>query len=579
LTQSSTNKIAAVVELLLRPAVFAPLLVGVAMGVSACFVDRGLPTNDEGVVLAWAGKILRGGVFYRDIDAYQFPGAAYLLAGWMRLVGEHVNAARWLAAVVFSCLLLGLYLIAVQLLERRRAAIFGLGLLSFKLLASPAFTAFMYADLSLCFASFAIALLVAHSYRGASISLVASGALVALATASKQNLGIYLAGTGVLLLAFSPTLLGTPDRGVRRRLFEVGAFAFGLFLTAAPMLGYFAAKGVFGQLVSSGLLQPFLQYLPTSGISFAEPLEWWNLGALQGGSGFPYFVAPYWSMLMNDQLPGESWYPVYWTAGEIFVRALYTSLPVAFLVVLWRWWRGVRAGRITPRDRKPFAFALLALAVVLSAFPRADFFHVVCVYPVVFLLLFTFGEPTAGEADDREHRRRAPWISACAVSLLLVATGSLAIAHHAQKTYRMQIARADLYIDPTRSWVETVVRYLDATLDHGEGFFVYGHEAYYYFLTGYYHAWPFAQLYPGQVGGDGGMPLVRVLQRRPPKIIVRGLMEWSGMPRIPRYAEALNFYVMVKYRADGEFFERHPPPAGEAPPDWAVDILRRRWRR
>jgi hypothetical protein len=579
LARSSTSRFAGVAELLVRPVVFAPLLAVLAMAISAWLANRGAPSSDEGVVLAWAGKILRGGVFYREIDAYQFPGSAYLLAGWMRLFGESINAARWLAAVVFSSLLLGLYLTAAQLLDRRRAAIFGLGLLSFKFLASPAFTAFMYSDLSLCFASFAIALLVGHSYRGASIRLVVAGVLVACATASKQNLGIYLAGAGMLLLAFSPTLLGAAGPGFRRRLPELGAFTVGLLLVAVPTLGYFLWKGLLTDLLFSGILRPFLQYLPTSGIPFADPLAWWNFGELRGNAGFPYFVAPFWTMLKNGQLPLEALYPAYWAAGEFFSRALYTSIPLAFLAVFWRWGRAIRARRTSEGERRLFAFAFLALAVVLSAFPRADLFHVMSVYPVVFLLLFALGCPPTGEPGDRESRASAPWLAACAVSVLLIVAASLAVAQQSRKTYRMQLARADLYIEPSKSWIESVVNYVDETLEPRERLFVYGNDAYYYFLTGHYYPWPFAQVYPGQVGGNQGMPLVRVTKRQPPSIIVRGVLNWPGVPVIEEYAEALYYYVAVNFPVYRDFFAYHPPPAGEEPPDWAVSILLRRFRR
>jgi len=577
--QSSTSWLNRAAAFLIRPAIFAPLLVGLAMALSAALANRGLPTSDEGVVLAWAGKILRGGVFYRDVDAYQFPGSAYLLAGWFRVFGESVNAARWLAACVFSGLLLGLYATAVQLVDRRRAAICGVGLLSFKILAYPAFTAYMYSDLALCFASFAIALLVGHSYRGPSIRLVLAGVLVACATASKQNLGVYLAGASTLLLAFSPKLLGTPDPGFRRRLPELAAFALGLSIAALPMLGYFLAKGLLPDLIMSGVLRPFLQYLPTSGISFIEPLKWWNLGALSGSAGFPFFVAPYWSMLMNNQLPGEALYPVYWTVGEIFSRALYTALPVAFLMVLWRWFGAIRARQFDPRRGRLFVFTALALVVVLSAFPRADLFHVMSVYPVVFLLFFALGRPASDGTDASESKAGAPRLAAGAVALLLLAAGSLAIAQQSQKTYRMRLERADLYIEPDKSWVEPTVKFIEDTLEPGEGLFVFGHEAYYYFLTGHYYPWPFAQLYPGMVGGNRGMPLARRLKRRPPLLIVRGLMGWPGVPEISQYAQAVNYVVMFNYIPYGGFFEDHPPPAGVEPPDWSVSILLRRHRR
>jgi len=574
--QAFRLEVSRITGFVLRPALFGPLLLCLGMALSLWFANHGLPVNDEGAVLALAGRISRGSVFYRDIDAYYFPGSLYLLAGWMRLVGEHVNAARWLAAAFFSSLLVGLYWIAVQLLDRRRAAIFGLGLLSFKFLASPAFTAFMYSDASLCFAVYAIALFLRHRDRGPSLRLVGSGVLVALSIACKQSLGLYVAGAASMLLVLSPELLGTPARSIRARCRELGAFWFGLSALATPMLGYFAAKGVLAQLVHSGLLRPFLEYLPTSGIAFTTPLAWWNLGSLQGMPGFPFFVSPLWSMLMNGWLPAEPLYPVYWMTAEIFVRALYTSVPVVFIAIFWRWARVRRTGHISDVERRLFVFASLALAVVLSAFPRADFFHVVSVYPVVFLLLFALKRPSHETAGGRESRSDVPRLAACAVALLLAVTGSLSIAHQARHTHHMKLSRADLYIEPGHSWVEPVVNFLDANLGPGEQLFVYGHEAYYYFLTGRYHPWPFVQIYPGQVGGDRGGPLAKTLAQRPPELIVRGLMDWPGVPAISSYAKDLSVFVMGNYATEPSFFVRHPPPTGALPPAWAISVLRHR---
>gem|GEM_PF-1639757 len=576
MAQAFGRKMSRTTGFVLRPAVFGPLLSCISMGLSLWFANHGLPVNDEGAVLALAGRISRGAVFYRDLDAYYFPGSLYLLAGWMQLVGEHVNAARWLAAIFFSGLLVGLYWIAVQLLDRSRAAIFGLGLLSFKFLASPAFTAFMYSDASFCFAVYAIALFLRHRPGAPSIDLVGSGMLVALAIACKQSLGLYVAIAASTLLVMSPELHGTPRRDFRSRFREPAAFGCGLAAVAVPMLGYFAAKGVLPQLVHSGLLRPFLAYLPTSGIAFATPLMWWNLGDLQGMPGFPFFIAPLWSMLMNGWLPAEPLYPIYWTAGEIFSRTLYTSIPIVFVATFWRAARGLRRGDCADHERRLFRFAILALAVVLSAFPRADFFHVVSVYPVVFLLLFALKRTSREAADGPSARRDVPWPAAAAVALLLVVTGSLAITHQARHSHHLKLARADLYIEPAHSWVEPIVEFLDANLGPDEPLFVYGHEAYYYFLTGRYPPWPFVQIYPGQVGEDRGEQLAKLLARRPPELIVRGLTDWPGVPAISGYAKDLSAFVAGNYAAEPSFFLRHPPPAGAAPPDWAIAVLRHR---
>ncbi|HEM45461.1 MAG TPA: hypothetical protein ENO23_00280, partial [Alphaproteobacteria bacterium] len=70
-------------EAWIAPSRFAPLLLVAAALLSYLYADRDLPFADEGATLTAAARILRGDVFYRDIDAYPFPGAAYLLAGAM----------------------------------------------------------------------------------------------------------------------------------------------------------------------------------------------------------------------------------------------------------------------------------------------------------------------------------------------------------------------------------------------------------------------------------------------------------------------------------------------------------------
>jgi len=553
----------------LAPKVFAPLLVALALAVSALLVDRGLPTNDEGGILALAARILRGAVFYRDVDSYHFPGATYLLAGWMAVFGETVNAGRWLAAVVFSGVVLGLYLIAVQLVDRSRAALFGIGLLSFKALAWPAFNAFMYSDLALCFAAFALALYVGHGYDGPSRRLAGVGFLVALATASKQNVGIYLTAVIFALIAFSPLLLGAGDWDRRRRLRELAAYSGGFCIAALPMLGYFLVNGLLPDLIVSGLLRPLLQYLPTSGISYAEPLKWWDLGGLKGMAGFPFFVGPYWSMLMNEQLPGPALYSFYWIAGELFSRALYTALPIVFLVVAWRWLRATMAKQFESGDAALFGFYALAGAVVFSAFPRADLYHLMSVYPVVLLMGFTLtGRGRGGTAPIRPPR-----LAAGGIALLLLVSLLVGAAHRSQMTHRFRVARADLHIDPSKAWVESVVNYLEDTLRPDEKFFVYGQEAHFYFFTGRHFPWPFPWIYPGQVGDERGRPLARVLAQDPPRVILRGMMSWPGVPGIADYTPAIQRFVMQNYHANAAFFDEHPPPAGDAPPAWSLSVL------
>jgi hypothetical protein len=108
----------------------------------------------------------------------------------------------------------------------------------------------------------------------------------------------------------------------------------------------------------------------------------------------------------------------------------------------------------------------------------------------------------------------------------------------------------------------------------GERIFVYGHESQLYFLTGRFYPWPYSQLYPGQEGGDGGLMLSILLKRVPPRLVLRGVLSWPGIPNLPGYAPQLFDYIWFNFETDESFFVRHPVPAGETPPDWVISVMR-----
>lgn len=553
----------------------APSLAVLGLLVSSAYVGYRLPPSDEGAILTQAAKILRGGVFYRDIDAYPFPAAAYLLAGAMGLFGEHVAVARWLAVGIYCGILLALYAIAVQLLERRRAALLGISFLAFKFVAWPGLTAYCYWDLAFLFACLAIALLLPSLEEGdsrGSPRLLAAGLCAGLSLASKQSLGIYLTGAAVLLLWLRPRPSGSWRRSPAR-MRELAAFGVGAAAPVLLMLGYFAAQGVLPEMVGSGLVRPLSTYLPTSGISGLAPLRWWELGELQDLSAFPYWVEPYWRMLTFQRLPGESLYPLYWLAGEVFARVLYTSVLVAFVAAGVHRFRTVGDGR-APRDRRLHAFAALAFAVVLSAAPRLDLPHVISVYPLVLVLLFCLWERLV--RADRGFRLglAAVRIETTSVLLLVVGAAILTGIHHSHLSYRLTLERADLRIDPVDAYTESVVRFISDELESDDRLFVLGHDAQYYFLSGRFYPWPFVQLYPGQEGGDGGRELAELLQREPPKLVVTGTLRIPGVPLLSAYAPHLDRYVRSRYVFDPRAAERYPPPPGR--PLSLVAVLRPR---
>ncbi len=62
---------------LAQPRIFGWLLFALAATQSWWYALYGFGGSDEGQILVSASRILRGAVFYLDIDAYPFPGPNY----------------------------------------------------------------------------------------------------------------------------------------------------------------------------------------------------------------------------------------------------------------------------------------------------------------------------------------------------------------------------------------------------------------------------------------------------------------------------------------------------------------------
>jgi len=548
-----------------RPAACAPLLLALWLGLGLADAPIALPPNDEGALLTNAARLLRGAVYYRDLDAYPLPGATHLLALAFGLFGERVAVARGLALGVSSAALLALYAAALAVLERRRAALFGLSLLAFKFLAWPGFAAYFYSDLAFAAGAGALALFLRRPAGGARPGRLALvGLLAGLALCSKQSLGIPLVAALAALLLRAAPAPGTAPRG---RAPGLAAFGLGAALPLAALAFDAARHGALGALAESAFLRPFWGYWPASRISFLPPLAWWSPGALREVPGHPYLPGAYLLVLLGGKLPGGAEGRAAWLAGELFARVLYSSLPLIFLGALLRLARRRGAGAPQGAEGRLGELALLALAFALSAFPRADHFHVIGIYPVVLLLL------AALTSERGAARGRPPWPGAAAVALLLVTTGWLGHLHRGLYTHRLELERGRLWVSPWAAWAESVVRFAREEVGQGAPLFVYGHEAWVYFLADRYPPWPFAQLYPGQAGDDGGRALVARLEREPPALIVRGD---AGIPSLPGYTPQLARWVRERYEPDPRVFERHPPRAGGLPPPSLALVLRPR---
>jgi hypothetical protein len=531
-----------------RPIWFAPFLLTCAATLSYFYADRAMPVPDEGALLVAASKILHGGVFYLDIDAYPFPGVSYLLAGVMSIFGEHLSVARGVAGAIYCATLLGVYASALSLIDRRRAALCGLSLLCLKFFAFPIYTMFFYADASLAAAILALALFLRHRFDGASTRLFWVGVLAGLSIVTKQSTGILVAFVFALVLLFPAFAHGPRKRA--HRLSELASYGAGLFFVIAGMSVYFAAHGVFGDMIHGGLVRPFTGYLPTSGVSFAPPIAWWNFGELKS-EALIYYPQAYLELALHGTRPGDASRIFYLQVGEVIVRVLYSLLPILFLACAALW---VRAWGRSPDDDieatlargRFFSTAGITLAIVISAFPRADFIHIITIYPAVAIIGFALCRPSmlglrgmAGEGSESIVQVRRLRIEAGLIALLLISTGFFAISYDTTLSHRLSTDRAEVWVRPRDAWLASMVHYVQEEIPKGESFFVYGHEAHWYYLADRYTQRPFSQLYPGMTGDEDGAELAELIRETRPRVIAQGVLRWPGTPSLLRYTGKL----------------------------------------
>ena len=569
-------------EVLTRPIWFAPLLLLLSGALSYIYADRNMPAPDEGALLTAAVKILHGGVFYRDIDAYAFPGATYLVAGAMSVFGEHLAVARTVAGIFYCTMTLGVYASALTLIDQRRAALCGLSLLSLKFFAYPIYSMISYPDPSIAAAVVALALFLRHPFHGASMRLFWVGVLAGLSIVTKQSTGIYVAGVFGLVLCFPGFAHGPTRRSAR--LGEVATYMAGLILVIGSMSAYFASHGVFGDMVYSGLLRPFSGYLPTSGISFLPPFEWWNFGELESQRTV-YMSLRYQELITGEALPRQAIQGFYWLIGELASRLLYNAIPIVFAICAWLWLRAFREPLSSEDGDQAIALALgrfftaagVCLAITVSAFPRADFTHIITIYPAVVLILFALCRPSLlgygwtqqSRLTSKTQSRRLRFETAF-VALLLVTTMFLSVRYDETLTHRLSVDRAELWVRPEDAWNESLIETIRKYVPHGEPLFIYGHEAQWYFLSDRYSPRPFSQLYPGMTGDQTGQELALLIRKIKPRLIVQGVLVWKGVPPLPDYTWKLQRTIQRLYRSA-------PRAIREPPPEWVVTVWRTRF--
>jgi len=566
-----------------RSALLPALLLGVgALAISLPLTRLWSPTDDEGAMLTGAVKLLHGGIFYRDVAAYPTPGAWYLLAGVMRVGGETLAAARLLTAACFTATVVLCYLLARRVMGPRPALGYGVALLGLKCWAWPAWSAYLYCDVAFPLGVAGALAFVAGWQGGSRRALALGGLFFAAAAWCKQTVGVYPAAGAVVALAAA--WIAARRRGDKQAVWAhrgnlLALAGGGLAGALAPAL-YFTARGLGPEMLAATVIRPFSGYLPLSGVPYAEMLKWWHFGQ-SPAQVIACYLPAIWSLGYGAHAG-----PAARAAAEAGARLLYLVAAGGFGVgaVAWAWgrWRGASADSplpdLTPRpplrqhrggegkrrgqspagshthdttgwggrETVPLPALVVLAGLFASAFPRADYYHLIDVAPA-WLLAGCMG--AVALACLRPGSRRAlAWAGglltlAWAIGGLVLMTGLWARCDRWEALPRCGVLRIPWYQIEARD----VADYVNSHTRRQTPLFLLGQEAYCYFLADRYSPWPYPQVYPGMTGEEGGEALVAMLRSERVPYIIQGRLKRDDLPPLGAYAPALLAYVQRNY--------------------------------
>ena len=446
------------------------LWAGIATVVCAAVIPLEPSLLEEGLIVHFAQRLVRGEHLYRDLIFFSGPFPFELLALLFRVFGEEVAVGR-----VAVALLAGAAAGAACAIARRSGA----GAAAHAVAASLAFappllfpllSTYFYSTLALH-----LGVLAAYASLRAVDSMrwaVIAGGLVACVALTKQSVGVALA------LALVGALFWNGSGG---RVRHVLAMVAGGAIVALITILLFAARGDLGALVHSMVAMPL-----ELGESFSSGyVNLWPLGEFDSDTrANQAFYVPHLYNILSDR-PSVRGGAV--GAPLIALTQFLFALP-AFAVVLTL----VRRAAIGPLAGAVWFGEALLLAMIANLFPRADWGHLVFVLPVAAAQVWL----SVGSSRGRLLIWASwGWVAALGLGAGL-ATGELHRAagpsNLGPRIPQLPVSRA--YRDPG---VARAAEFLRAHSEPGESVFVARAEPLLYFATDTRNPTPYGGVLPG----------------------------------------------------------------------------------
>jgi 4-amino-4-deoxy-L-arabinose transferase-like glycosyltransferase len=447
-------------------------------------------SGDEGVLLAGALRILHGQVPYRDFFFFQAPGPLYLIAGWLRLFGATLVAARWLAFLVNALMLAGLALLGKALkLSRASLAVLFLSQAALGFVVWPIVSHHWMVNAAL----FLSAACLVFSDRGEGLGwLVGAGALAEVGGLMLQDEGGYWVLLVILLLLLS---------GGERRWKKIGLFVAGGLVVAGPMVAFLLVKVSASRMLDDLLWAPLRLYHENPGNRVV-----WGQGWLATFQRLPavWRTGDAWT-LANDLGQG------------IGMAVVFLVFPVAGVLLIG----GIARWRGLSREERWHWLVLLCLtgALVLMALHRPTIMSLIFAFPGAFLLLLWERERT------RKHQPR--WISRLAGAGLALpltftlVTASLPYPYLAPRSsFEFLSGRLATEVAPSKPSWELLYQFQTRFLRPGQSVFCYDYCSFYSFVLHKVGSTPYDNFDMGRFNPAMVHDLLAHLAAKPPDWIL-----------------------------------------------------------
>jgi hypothetical protein len=360
------------------------------------FLDRGLSFWDEGSILAIADALRHGEHLYADRVTPVAPLTYELMGTLLRIFGPSLWPGRVLQSLVLCGCVALFYAIAAPLTGRRPALAGAIAVFGVKSLGFPLWTIVNYSQLAMLGCLSVLLCAVRFLAVPRTSWLVAAGLGIGLTAVTKQNLGGMIGAVAAAVVALD--WLRDPDRRPAELARRALALAAPAAVVVAVTLALFALRGSVGALYervvlgSLYLAQPY--YVPLPDLNF------WSLRPAEiAPRVFAYFPSPLFDLVSEGRLDPARW-PLFLTIEHAVKLAYYVPLlffGIGVLSVV----RGLRAGEPRAAWGGRLAVLLFAIASYASMLYRADWTHLMNVYPAVLLLATLLLARGSGRAAQR----------------------------------------------------------------------------------------------------------------------------------------------------------------------------------